>query len=292
MFKRPGMDLKTIMRMIAEGRGQGSGQNYQPFIRTQDFPSKGQRSREFGLTTERQHEYLSGLELCYHYLVDWPKRVIDIQEQFPLFSANKQSPLEETLAIAKQCGIRHPTCRLTKEPVPLTVDFLLTIAMPVGVIRVARDVKPSKVLLDRRTFRRTIEKFEIKRRHLKARGIHWAIVTEHEIDLVLVENIKWIHKFYFASALHPLTEDFIYQIARALTEMVRASNAPLCEVAMSCDERLGLEAGRSLTVARHLIATRQWLVDMTKPIHPSQQLELLQAAISGAETSRRPAVGE
>jgi hypothetical protein len=286
------MDLKTIMRMIAEGRGQGSGQNYQPFIRTQDFPSTGQRNREFGLTTERQHEYLSGLELCYHYLVDWPKRVIDIQEQFPLFSANKQSPMEETLAIAKQCCIRHPTCRLTKESVPLTVDFLLTIAMPVGVVRVARDVKPSKVLLDRRTFRRTIEKFEIKRRYLKAKGIYWAIVTEREIDLALVDNIKLIHKFYFASALHPLTEDIIFQIACALTEMVQESSAPLCEVAMSCDERLGLEMGRSLTVARHLIATRQWLVDMTKPIHPSQKLELLKAALLGTDTLRRTAVSK
>lgn len=292
MFNRPGMDLKTIKRLIDEGRGQGSGKSYQPFIRTQDFASKGQRNREFGLTTQRQHEYLSALELCYHYMVDWSERVIDIQEQFPLFSANKQSPLEETVAIAQQCGIRHPTCRSTKEPIPLTVDFLLTIALPVGVARVARDVKLSKALLDKRSYRRTIEKFEIKRRYFKVRGIHWALVTDREIDLGLVDNIKWIHKFYFASSLHPLAEDFIFQIARVLTEMVQESSAPLCEVALSCDERLGLEAGRSLTVARHLIATRQWLVDMTKPVHPSQKLELLRAALTGAQASRRRAVGE
>lgn len=32
-------------RYIKEGRGQGSGKHYQPWIRIQDFPSKGRVSR-------------------------------------------------------------------------------------------------------------------------------------------------------------------------------------------------------------------------------------------------------
>jgi hypothetical protein len=287
------MDLKTILRMIAEGRGQGSGQNFQPWIKTQDFPSQGQRNREFGVTTQRQHDYMSLQELHYHYIVDWTQPVKDIQEQFPLFSLNSRSPLDETLAIAKQCGIRYPTCRVSKEPVPLTTDFLLTIARPIGVVKVARTVKLRKDLLDMRKFRRIIEKFEIERRYWKARGVHWAIVTDREINLILADNIKWALKFYSTSELHPLAEQSIVQIAIALTEMVTQSNAPLCEVALNCDERLGLDSGRCLTVARHLIATRQWLVDMTtKPIHPAEKLELLRVALSGRDNTLRKASGE
>lgn len=288
-----GMDLKMIKRMIAEGRGQGSGKDYQPFIRIQDFPSRGQRNREFGLTTQRQHDYMSLPELRYHYIVDWAKVVIDIQEQFPLFSLNRHSPLEETLAIAKHLDIRHPKCNTTKEPVPLTTDFLLTIAMPVGVFRMARTVKLTKDLLNMRKVRRILEKFELERRYWKARGVHWALVTELQINLSLADNIKWAYKFHRISDLYPLTEEFIAQIALVLTEMITKSNAPLCEVALNCDERLGLESGRSLTVARHLIATRQWVVDMTtKSIETTEKLEILGIALSGRNNKLIKASGD
>jgi hypothetical protein len=42
-------------RYIKEGRGQGSGSNYQPWIKIQDFPSKGRVSRPPGWKTNREH---------------------------------------------------------------------------------------------------------------------------------------------------------------------------------------------------------------------------------------------
>jgi hypothetical protein len=269
------MTLKGILKLIAEGRGQNHGAEYQPWILVQDFPSYGQRNRELGWKTGRPHHYFSKNELEYHYILDWSTVIVDIQEQFPLLSQDLSSPLAEVLAIAQECGIRYPTDRQSKEAVVMTTDFVITISRPPGVVRVARTFKPAKDLSNRRT----IEKFEIERRYWRARGINWGIVTESELDAVLVENIKWIHKFRDVSALYPLTVEKIWRVGIALTEIVQQHSYTLCDAAMKCDDRLGLDVGRSLTVARHLIATRQWLVDMSQQVHPSKKLNILSSVL-------------
>ncbi len=47
---------------------------------------------------------------------------MDIREQFPLL------PIEETIIIAEELGIKHPTDPNTGEPVVMTTDFLVTVS--------------------------------------------------------------------------------------------------------------------------------------------------------------------
>lgn len=260
---------------IKEGRGQGSGVDYQPWIKVQDFYSSGQSNRDLGWKTGRQHDLLSQGEFNYFLILEWSDVVTDIQEQFPLL------PLEKTLSIARHCGIPHPVNRETKEPEVMTTDFLVTLARPVGSFKVARTIKPAYRL----RAKSVIEKFEIERRYWKEQDEvvkDWGIVTEKEVDMVIVENVNWVHKFRYVSALQPLNEKLIQLVAPTLTEMVSRSDDPLSEIALECDDRLGLELGSSLILARHLIASKQWLVDITKPIHPCRKLNLLGVALAGA----------
>jgi hypothetical protein len=269
------MSPSAIKKLISEGRGQGNGPNYQPWIRVQEFISKGQRNRVLGWKTGRQHDYFSLLELYYHYILDWSPAVTDIQEQYPLLTCNSKLPLEETILIARQCGIRHPTDSETKEPVPLTTDFVITVQQSIGVIRVARTVKQASEL----SKKRVIEKFEIERRFWQGRGIGWGIVTELEIDKILAQNIDWIHPYKSLSALQPLTNQAVQRIAKTLSQMLSEETSPLNDSALSCDDRLGLESGTSLAVVRHLIANKQWQVDLTQPIHPGKSLNLADVSI-------------
>ncbi|MGP7816533.1 TnsA endonuclease N-terminal domain-containing protein [Niallia sp. 01092] len=48
--------------------------------------------------------------------------IVDIREQFPLL------PIEETIIIAEELGIKHPTDPNTGEPVVMTTDFLVTVS--------------------------------------------------------------------------------------------------------------------------------------------------------------------
>ncbi|HEX3557914.1 MAG TPA: TnsA endonuclease N-terminal domain-containing protein [Pyrinomonadaceae bacterium] len=266
MFRRrSGITLSALPKYLAKGYGQGEGASYQPMIHVQDFPSKGWRNREFGFKTGRQHDYLSNPELHYHYFLDLSKIVVDFREQFPLL------PLEMTLGIAEQCGIRHPFDRVAGEPIVMTTDFLVILPQDIGFSKQARSVKLYKDLLNKRT----IEKLELERRFWQAQGIQWAIVTEHEIDLALVKRMKWVYKFLPVSSLAPLSEGDIRQIAVTLTRLLISKSDCLSNIALTCDKQLRLKAGQSIAIARHLIASQQWRVDMTKPVHPFENLELL-----------------
>jgi hypothetical protein len=85
---------------------------------------------------------LSDLEAFAFYIFDWSLQVADIKEQFPL------SPLEETLAIAKEIGVRHPTDPATKYPIMMTTDFVLKVQVGMSFDYFARQVKYASALCD------------------------------------------------------------------------------------------------------------------------------------------------
>jgi hypothetical protein len=139
-----------------------------------------------GIKTNRQHEFLSDLERNYFYITEFSDFVIDIREQFPL------QPLEETLVIADELGIKHPTDPKTGEPIAMTTDFLLTINNGQGEFEVAQTIKMKDELLKERI----LEKFEIEREYWHRKEIDWGIVTEEEIPKTMARNISYIHDYY------------------------------------------------------------------------------------------------
>ena len=78
------------------------------------------------------------MERNYFYLTEYPDFVVDIREQFPLL------PLEETIVIADELGIKHPTDSKTHEPIVMTTDFLLTVDKGEGLVELARTIKVKK----------------------------------------------------------------------------------------------------------------------------------------------------
>jgi hypothetical protein len=257
----------THKRRLKEGRGQGDGAYYQPYIRVQDFSSRGQSNRDFGLTTERQHDLFSKLEHRV-YLVFDNSNLYDIKEQYP-------HPLEISLEIAQQCGIQHPADRWTKEPIPVTTDLLLTLPLSIGSKRVARSVKYCKDLKKRRT----IEKLELERRCCQWVNTDWGIITERDVDPILVRNLLLVYKFRHISSLYPLSSDEVRVGSEVLTGSVLTRDSPLCDTALYCDQLLKFRKGTCLRLARHLIASRQWRVDLSVPITTTERLTLLQVFI-------------
>lgn len=261
--KRKTKRQKIINQRIDAGCGQGRGIDYQPAIWIRDFSSKGLSTQSLGWKTRRVHHFFSSLEFSYFLILEWSAIVADIREQYPLTS-------EETLLIAQECGIEHPQIPNTREANVMTTDFIVTLCSNIGVVDVARTVKP----IEKLSSKRVLEKFEIERRYWEKRNISWGIVTEREIDYVLVENMKWLHNFFYVQDLLPLTENDIKEIAFSLTQRVNALQIPLKDIAAECDSEFGLEKGSSLCVARHLIANRQWLININQPIKPEQKLIL------------------
>lgn len=255
-----------IEKRIAQGRGQGEGSGYCPWHLVQDFPSLGRSHRIKGLTVDRVHHLLSDLEADAFFIFDRPtNNVVDIREQYPLL------PIEETLEIAKRASIKHPTDPYTKVPVVMTTDFLLKLNRGMKTIFHARTMKYEDKLDDPRV----IEKFEIERRYWQARHVNWACVTENGIPRQAVENARFLHPYYFVTDLYPLTPKDIRRISFELASRLPGGDLPFHEIANGCDQKFGLAPGRSLAVARHLIARGIWKVDLSQPINFYRRLILL-----------------
>ncbi|MBD2566594.1 TnsA endonuclease N-terminal domain-containing protein [Anabaena lutea] len=266
MAKRKRTKTEAVIdRHISEGRGQGRGYEYKPWLLVQDVASQGLASRIKGWKTNRVHHLLSNLELNYFYILEWSPIICDIREQYPLL------PLEETLAIAEKNGIPHPKDPKTQDPMVMTTDFLITVRQKIGVIEQVRTLKLAKDLQSERT----LQKLEIERQYWQSRDINWGIVTEHEIPERLARNIDWVHPFFSIEDCSSISESEIRRITTALTLRVVEEHDSLASIAADCDDQLGFKPGIGLSVARHLIANRWWLVDMNKSINPSEPLVLL-----------------
>jgi hypothetical protein len=254
----------SIARKLEEGRGTGHGSAYRPWLTVQEVRSNGYVSRIAGWKTKRQHEFFSNIETDYFYLLEWSKSVIDIREQFPLL------PLEETLKIAADCGYEHPRDPRTKAPIVMTTDFRISGASGITRLEYARTIKPQQML----SSRRVLEKFEIERRYWNGRGVSWGIVTENDIPEELVRNVQWVHRYHDRSSVAHVNPNISRAISKMVAEFLETGNS-LSAAALAADDRIGLAAGTSLSVVRHLIATREWQVDMLRLIQPAQPLKIL-----------------
>ncbi|MFD2043362.1 hypothetical protein ACFSTA_03080 [Ornithinibacillus salinisoli] len=65
-------------KWLKEGRGQGEGENYKPWLKIQDVPSEGTAPRHKGWKAKRIYHLMSELELHYLYELEWSDMVLDI----------------------------------------------------------------------------------------------------------------------------------------------------------------------------------------------------------------------
>ncbi|MFJ9502074.1 TnsA endonuclease N-terminal domain-containing protein [Brevibacillus centrosporus] len=251
--------ISQIEKRIKEGRGQGYGRDYIPWLLIQDVPSSGRATRIHGWKTNRIHHVHSDLERSYLYILEWSDIVTDIREQFPLL------PIEETLSIAEELNIKHPTDPKSNHPIVLTTDFMIS----VDNREVARTIKPSSQL----DSHRVIEKFEIERRYWAKRNIDWGIVTEVDIPKIFVRNIEWVHKERNNEDVHHLGPYIVSGIEKVVLESLSDAHSSLATATAVADDKLGLEPGTSLAMVRHFIAAKRWKVNMSKSILPSQPLD-------------------
>lgn len=233
-------------KRLAEGRGQGKLSNYLPWVRVQDFASRGTISRIAGSKTGRVHHFMSSSEKNYFYLLEWSDEVIDIREQFPLID------IELAIEIALAAGIQYPKDSVSGFPYVLTCDFMINTKSGLK----ARTIKCSSEL----SKRRTIEKLEIERRYWQRMGIDWKVVTEHDMSIVKIRNIEWLHP---ASQLLDIPAE---NIVDAIVRYHAGCSHSIYETAAWTDKRFGLLAGGGLQIVKRLLWKKIIPCDMDEKI--------------------------
>jgi hypothetical protein len=253
---------ERIEKMIHEGRGKGEGQDYKPWLWARDA-SRGRSHRIKGLKTNRTHHFLSDGERNCYSLFEYSPKIKDIREQYPLL------PIEATVTIAESLGIKHPMDRSTGYPVVLTSDFLLTETD--GTLK-ARTFKYSKELT-KPNVKRLLEKLEIERLYWQIKNTDWALITELELPSTIVKNIK-IFLDQGVIEFLDIGNAEVTNISQWLTAKVLEKELPLVNITKECDALFHLLPGTSLKITYHLLATRQWQIDITQPFDPENVLML------------------
>jgi len=239
-------------RYIKEGRGQGSGKDYQPWIKIQDFPSKGRVSRPPGWKTNREHHLLSDNERRLFYVFEWSDVVVDIREQFPLLD------LDLLMSIADDMAMKYPRDAKSDTPYILSSDFMLFVKQDGKIVQKARTVKMLKDLGSESV----AQKLELEKRYYAAKGIDWGLVTEKEIPRLLAENVEWVHSAYKLEATTEMDIKELRYLGNILKSRLQESDATINRVTTALDKDMNIEPGTSLYLFRHLIARKEIIMDM------------------------------
>ncbi len=244
-------------RFLKEGRGQGEGRDYKPWLTVQDFPSKGRCHRIFGWKTGRIHHLFTDSEARFFYLLEWEDAVLDIREHFPLLDFDEWvqdiDDLRFDLFTDRKSGARYV----------ISTSFLITVkTQDLKVRYMARSLKAASELEKKIS----LERLEIERRYWQARDIDWGILTNKDIPVAKAKNIEWVHSARYAYADAGLTESDLAELGEAFLHRLSQSSESIRRTALEFDKDYGLDPGTGMFLFRHLIAVKRIKVNMDEPI--------------------------
>jgi hypothetical protein len=264
--RREQSDPRVIQDWIDEGRGTGRNGAYRTWLRIQDLASRGRSQRLTShITGDRLVHVLSGHESDAFFIFEWGSNVVDIREQYPLL------PLEETLEIARELKVEHPTDPETGLPIVMTTDFLVTAKTEGGEKHYAYPIKEVKEL----SSADTRGKLEIARRMHKKWDHCWAILTERDIPIDLVRNLELLREKRDLSRFGGIPDETIARVQDVLLPIIWKQEQSLANATAYCDKHLGLLNGTSITIAYHLLYMRRWTTDLIQLLQPARPLVLL-----------------
>lgn len=251
---------EKYQRFLKEGRGQGDGANYKPWLTIHDVPSLGRASRVYGWKSGRIHHFFSDIETRYFYLLEWEdKNVVDIREHFPILNIEENiGELNDTRFIKyKNIG--------NEVPYIITATFLITLRDEQGNIKyVARSLKASHELEKKSV----IERYELARRFFEAKNIDFGIVTEKEIQdkIIKTKNIEWLHQILEEDNKEKYKQDERSYLCKIFVSMINGNSNPIRKITSQFDIELNKEIGTGLYIFRYLLATKQLKINMDEKI--------------------------
>ena len=257
--------LNSYEKKMNEGRCQGEGVDYKPYINNQDIASIGRTTRHKGVQAARQVITLSDFETNCRRIFEFSPKVVQIKEQYAL-------NIEETKVIADQLGIEHPKNPRTKELVPIDFDFFLEMKQKNGGTKwIARTFKQKDKLCNRRI----IEKFEIARVWCKQNNINWGIITEDELNGVVCKNIEKVssYKELKSVGLNKMKRSELRKLVEYFVNRIIECQEPIRDLCLQIEKDFELDYGVGLALFKYLIANHLIEIDLKKELDFSQSVK-------------------
>lgn len=261
----------TIKRFLKEGRGQGEGPTYKPWLQVQDIASQGRSTRIYSHKSQRVIHLLSDLQLYYWYLLEFDEMVLDVREQYPLLDFHEMNiPVDQELE-------KKLFNKKTNVPHVFTVSFMVTrIDQNGDSYYEARVIKSSAELAKKAT----ISRLELLRRYFSQKQIGFGIVTEKNIDKQLARNIGWVLTAYDIQDYPELEGNFSF-LRKDLIDYLSDQSDSFQRIFQRLEKTYQLDEGLGLILFKHLVATKQIKVDLNRKIDLSKRVEEYHVELSG-----------
>lgn len=241
---------------LKQKRSEGKGMEHTPFINARDIASNGRKTRARGQHIKRVYTLLSDLEYFFFAACDFACSIKDIREQVKI-------PLEETLAIAKEKNIKHPTIPGTVKPSIMTTDLVVDLEIENQIVTTAINVKPRSKWTNR-----AIQKMEIERLVYKNRNQGWLIASDLERDPNLEWNLLFLRQ-HFDLGISNSPVRFLQHLKLVISKKKYSS---IDDAIISIEEKIGLETGEGYQLFYHLLARKKIKFDYHKRLDRIDQL--------------------
>lgn len=256
---------EKISRWYKEGRGQGEGPTYKPWLTVQDFPGNlGRSHRPWSPKLGRCVHLLSDVEEAAFSIAERSQAVSEAKEQYPFNRALSQ-------AVAKALGIRHPTYPGTNIPCVMTIDLLATVHRPRDTVHIGIDCKTRDQVEDPRV----LEKLELNRAILAETGSLHVIFFDSLIPKPLIRNLRWINSGRANPKELLPYPDYLTEVTERMYRHLSSTvfdDRPLRVVCEEFDEASSQQPGTGLRAAKLLIDSYRLDVDLNAPDLPDRPL--------------------
>lgn len=246
--KRYTRNESDIQKLLSQGRGQGVGGKYSPYLFVRDVPSRGRSHRIYSKLNGRVLHLLSDIEYAHCLTFDMDETVIDIREQFALSRA-------DTIRIASTLGFKHPKDPTSDTKSVMTTDLVITYKNAGKVTYKAISIKPN-AHLEKPRIR---EKLKIEEVYWLERDVKFQILTEHDIPLHLKRSLQWLRQYNDFSKFVEPRNGYFAKLAQNLIVSIRhkgSYESGLADICKALDAQFADEPGAHLMIARHLLSTR------------------------------------
>jgi hypothetical protein len=245
--------VKAVINMIwSNNLYKNNNEDYVPGIKIQDFSPRGRVSRIKGRTTNRVHHLLSDLETNVFYLFDFEEKITDIKEHYPLLDLHE---VVDDLSDIKLEKFRN---KKTGEEYIFTTTFVITLTDSDGEKYLALSIRNETEL-----YRDLLlEKLEVERRYWNKKGIRWSIITNKDIPMIKVNNIKWL--YLGDTDIGHKEESYIKEV---IANRITSNKCSIKKILDNIDTELSLSLGTALVILKRMIISNEILVDLYVPIN-------------------------
>ena len=238
---------EKITEMYAEGRGQGKGPHYKPWLDVKSISSRGNSRRVYSSKIGRTIQLLSDVEYDLFLLLEWDENIIDIREQYPIDREFSQE-------VARTLGIRHPFYPGTDVATVMTADFLCTRQEKGKLSQLAFNSKTTEEVEDENS----LLKLEIQRACFESIETPHHLILNTDIPTKKVKNIEWIREGLIKTGEAEPRPNYWASLGQRMPHLFENSDqtTSLFAFCSTFDESFGLPGGTGLRVARMLMQQR------------------------------------